>query len=179
MSGQVHRGRELPPYLVLLRVGFALPAALLPRRCALTAPFHPYPGVAAKAVCFLWHFPSTSGLNPAVPDVIRHTALRSSDFPLPASEDAGSDRPVRLPTRFIICEVGWLPSGFRLPGQLALRLGRWFCSRLRRFALLNSSSPQPCRHFQKPAEVQPIMNYRRSHPQSRCSRCGRTNFGPC
>ena len=36
---------ELPPYLVLLRVGFALPAALLPRRCALTAPFHPYPAV--------------------------------------------------------------------------------------------------------------------------------------
>src|SRR5947209_19933591 len=34
---------ELPPYLVLLRVGFALPAALLSRRCALTAPFHPYP----------------------------------------------------------------------------------------------------------------------------------------
>jgi len=34
---------EIPPYLVLLRVGFALPAALLPRRCALTAPFHPYP----------------------------------------------------------------------------------------------------------------------------------------
>src|SRR5881628_2514153 len=33
---------ELPPYLVLLRVGFALPAALLLRRCALTAPFHPY-----------------------------------------------------------------------------------------------------------------------------------------
>jgi hypothetical protein len=33
---------EVPPYLVLLRVGFALPAALLPRRCALTAPFHPY-----------------------------------------------------------------------------------------------------------------------------------------
>src|SRR6185312_15651571 len=33
---------RLPPYLVLLRVGFALPAALLRRRCALTAPFHPY-----------------------------------------------------------------------------------------------------------------------------------------
>ena len=33
-----------------------------------------------------------------LPDVIRHTALRSSDFPLPASEDAKSDRPVRLPT---------------------------------------------------------------------------------
>jgi len=33
---------ELPSYLVLLRVGFALPVALLRRRCALTAPFHPY-----------------------------------------------------------------------------------------------------------------------------------------
>ena len=44
---QLHRDlpnrRELPPYLVLLRVGFALPASLLARRCALTAPFHPYP----------------------------------------------------------------------------------------------------------------------------------------
>ena len=72
--------QEVPPYLVLLRVGFALPAALLRRRCALTAPFHPYPSLAARAVCFLWHFPSNR-LEPAVPDVIRHTALRSSDFP--------------------------------------------------------------------------------------------------
>ena len=32
------------PYLVLLRVGFAMPCALLRKRCALTAPFHPYPG---------------------------------------------------------------------------------------------------------------------------------------
>ena len=31
------------PYLVLLRVGFAMPRALLSGRCALTAPFHPYP----------------------------------------------------------------------------------------------------------------------------------------
>jgi hypothetical protein len=34
---------RIPPYLVLLRVGFALPAASLRRRCAFTAPFHPYP----------------------------------------------------------------------------------------------------------------------------------------
>jgi hypothetical protein len=98
-SGEAFQLRpKLPPYLVLLRVGFALPAALLRQRCALTAPFHPYPGVAAKAVYFLWHLPST-GLEPGLPDVIRHTALRSSDFPPPPSEDAGSDRPVRLPTR--------------------------------------------------------------------------------
>ena len=88
---------EIPPYLVLLRVGFALPAALLRRRCALTAPFHPYLSLAARAVCFLWHFPSSDPALTsagALPDVIRHTALRSSDFPL--SRD--SDRPVRLPT---------------------------------------------------------------------------------
>ena len=87
----------VPPYLVLLRVGFALPAALLPRRCALTAPFHPYLALADGAVCFLWHFPS-NGLEPAVPDVIRHTALRSSDFPLPTPESINSDRPAQLPT---------------------------------------------------------------------------------
>jgi hypothetical protein len=34
------------------------------------------------AVCFLLHWPS-SGLALAVPDVIRHTALGSSDFPPP------------------------------------------------------------------------------------------------
>src|SRR5438045_3745078 len=43
LAAQPAATAELPPYLVLLRVGFALPAALLSRRCALTAPFHPYP----------------------------------------------------------------------------------------------------------------------------------------
>ena len=33
----------MPPYLVLLRTGFTLPLALPQARCALTAPFHPYP----------------------------------------------------------------------------------------------------------------------------------------
>ena len=37
----------------------------------------------AEAVSFLWHWPSMS-LHAHVPDVIRHTALRSSDFPPPA-----------------------------------------------------------------------------------------------
>jgi hypothetical protein len=71
--------RALPPYLVLLHVGFAMPAPLLERRCALTAPFHPCP-VVAEAVYFLWHFPSI-GLDADFPDVIRHTSLWSSDFP--------------------------------------------------------------------------------------------------
>src|SRR5437899_4428549 len=33
-------------------MGFALPAALLRPRCALTAPFHPYPPEARQAVLF-------------------------------------------------------------------------------------------------------------------------------
>ena len=37
-------GSPLVPYLVLLRVGFTLPPRLPEERCALTAPFHPYPG---------------------------------------------------------------------------------------------------------------------------------------
>jgi hypothetical protein len=72
----LHR-RRFPPYLVLLRVGFTLPPVSRPERCALTAPFHPYPGAApacwlgvaldrirrngggvAEAVSFLWHWPS-------------------------------------------------------------------------------------------------------------------------
>src|SRR5215831_18126299 len=89
-----------------------MPASLLRRRCALTAPFHPYP--VAGAVCSLWHFPSV-GLEPDVPDVIRHTALRSSDFPPLASEDARSGRPVRLPTTQLYDAV------FRLPTSLARR----------------------------------------------------------
>ena len=40
----------------------------------------------AEAVSFLWHWPST-GFEARVPDVIRHTALRSSDFPPPADTD--------------------------------------------------------------------------------------------
>ena len=38
----------------------------------------------AEAVYFLWHWPSM-GFEAHVPDVIRHTALRSSDFPPPAT----------------------------------------------------------------------------------------------
>src|SRR5262245_12532296 len=52
-----------PPYLVLLRAGFCLPPVLPRARCALTAPFHPYPSTrrlraSLRAVCFLCHCPS-------------------------------------------------------------------------------------------------------------------------
>ena len=54
--------RTVLPYLVLLRVGFSLPPPLLAARCALTAPFHPYPAacspkrITARANKTAWRF---------------------------------------------------------------------------------------------------------------------------
>ena len=97
------------------------PCVVCPARCIATAAvrsyrtFSPLPSsVKTRAVCFLWHFPS-NGLESALPDVIRHTALRSSDFPLPASEDAGSDRPVQLPTESLYPGIRLSASGSRRP----------------------------------------------------------------
>ena len=93
------RSEELPPYLVLLRVGFALPRRLLAGRCALTAPFHPYPARSPKTLvkprileeragryifCGTFRRPAPHG-GTGLPGVTWHTALWSSDFPLPAS----------------------------------------------------------------------------------------------
>jgi len=88
--------------------------ALLPHLFTLTA-------TEAAAVYSLWHFPS-NGLEPTVPDVIRHTALRSSDFPLstprspskPWRSRQDSDHPVQhqlsLIIRCIAARMG--PSNF-------------------------------------------------------------------
>jgi len=46
----------------------------------------------AEAVSSLWHWPSLS-LETQIPDVIRHTALRSSDFPPPSSPKRKRQRP--------------------------------------------------------------------------------------
>ena len=54
------RAATTDSYLVLLRVGFTLPRSLPTTRCALTAPFHPYPSpmkVRIRAVYFLLHWP--------------------------------------------------------------------------------------------------------------------------
>jgi len=71
--------------------------------CGSRVALRPFPkkrGGVAEAVSFLWHWPS-AGFEAHVPDVIRHTALRSSDFPPPVgfacATPSGSDRPVLLP----------------------------------------------------------------------------------
>ena len=65
------------PYSVLLPVGFAMPPALPPTRCALTAPFHPCragPAISGKEMTGWSGGPFSValslGLHP--PDVIRH-----------------------------------------------------------------------------------------------------------
>ncbi len=60
---------------VLLRVGFTEPALLPRQRWALTSPFHPYflYGKRYISVALAWESPP--------PDVIRHPALWSPDFP--------------------------------------------------------------------------------------------------
>jgi len=65
--------------------------------------FSPLPFVpcGTRAVYFLWHLPSR-GLDAAIPDVIRHTALRSSDFPLPDLLALVRQRPPGLPACLMI-----------------------------------------------------------------------------
>ena len=90
-------------------------SALRRNRCALTAPFHPYRlRLRSTAVCFLLHWPSLR-LEAEIPDVIRHTALRSSDFPPPsdAFRCGGQRSPGRLRTQCTpspskVCKVRFL-----------------------------------------------------------------------
>ena len=79
-----HEGGHLWTGLALLRVGFAVPRLLPCARCALTAPFHPYP-------CGRFIFCGT--FRPALlPARLfkRHTALWSPEVPPPALKLAGS-----------------------------------------------------------------------------------------
>ena len=71
------RGPRLKlPYLALLRMGFtSAPVRYRTGRCALTAPFHPHRFCNRQSVLC-----STFPGSPP-PDVIRHSALCSPDFP--------------------------------------------------------------------------------------------------
>ena len=84
----------MPPYLVLLRVGFTESRCHHRDWCALTAPFHPYQ-TRCTAVIRSVHGPGglfSVALSLGSPplDVIQHPALRSPDFP-PPTWATGSD----------------------------------------------------------------------------------------
>ena len=75
------------PYSVLLQAGLAMPPPSPETRCALTAPFHPYPAPKRQAVCFLWRYPWGRPRR-ALPAAF---SPWSPDFP--PSAEANSDRP--------------------------------------------------------------------------------------
>ena len=76
----------VPPYLLLLQMGFAVPTTSLPSRCALTAPFHPclaHPKVGRGGL-----FSVALSVGSPRLAVSQHHALWSSDFPLASSKVA-------------------------------------------------------------------------------------------
>jgi hypothetical protein len=74
--------KDAPPLFGLAPCGVFPATAIAGGAVRSYRTFSPLPRLRG-AVCFLWHFPSTP-LERRRPDVIRHTALWSSDFPLPA-----------------------------------------------------------------------------------------------
>ena len=74
-------GRRIAFCFVLLRVGFTQPLTLPQERWSLTPPFHPYrPEVGG-------FFSVALAFGSPRPDVIRHPALWSPDFPHPKGRD--------------------------------------------------------------------------------------------
>ena len=111
--------RARRPYLVLLPVGFTLPATLPPPRCALTAPFHPCPEPeGCLAVSSLWHCPWGRPRRPLAATV--HPW--SPDFPPPAPEGFATRRRQQRPS-------GRLTSAIRADVGLTSRA--WPCRRHR------------------------------------------------
>src|SRR5271170_2981754 len=80
---RLHAKGPAPPYSVLLPVGFAVPPALPPARCALTAPFHPCRGKHATRRGGLFSVALSLGSHP--PDVIRHRLSMEPGLSSPAT----------------------------------------------------------------------------------------------
>jgi hypothetical protein len=94
-----------PPYLALLRAGFCLPPVLPRARCALTAPFHPYPPSPAR---FRW-----AGFGAQAPTLFEHSGLEA------CRSEVRARRPADEGGRYIFCATS--PSGCpdrALPGAL-------------------------------------------------------------
>ena len=116
------RGGRFPAYLVLLRVGFTKRFCLRRNRCALTAPFHPYPPLACAGG---WRYilcctgrpealkPPSRTLSGTLPCGVRTFLPRST--PCGAS---GSDHPAA-------CKVSVTQGWWRRRGDLSKVCRRW------------------------------------------------------
>src|SRR5208282_5583306 len=106
-------GRSCSPIWSCSAWGLPCQRALLRPRCALTAPFHPYPPIyLAGGIVFCGTFRETH-FERAPPAVSRHVALWRPDFP-PAG--ALSCKPASD------CPSGKLGSYYAVPRAMAARL---------------------------------------------------------
>src|SRR6202020_1483386 len=80
------------PYSVLLPVWFAMPVPLPDPRCALTAPFHPYPPKPRRAKAG-GSFSVALSLRLPPPDVIRHRMSMEPGLSSPATFRPEWERP--------------------------------------------------------------------------------------
>ena len=102
----------------------------------------------AEAVSFLWHWPSVR-LKAHIPDVIRHTALRSSDFPPPANprvSEESRQRPPGPPASLKFTAVAVLTQASPLisPSTLTICLrssGTSACTESQTMAVLTAKYP--------------------------------------
>jgi hypothetical protein len=86
LPGNRHERSSRRPYSVLLPVGFALPPLLPKTRCALTAPFHPYPSRRDRRPGGLLSVALSLGSPP--PEVIRHRASKEPGLSSPPTGGA-------------------------------------------------------------------------------------------
>ncbi len=103
-AGQARRAAiwvwlRIPPYLVLLRVGFTLPPNVAAGAVRSYRTFSPLPCALRRRRYLLCGTSRLAALKLAIPDVIRHTALRSSDFPLLILRSAAT---AQLPAWFYV-----------------------------------------------------------------------------
>src|SRR3954447_9174974 len=81
------------PYSVLLPVWFAMPFPLPDTRCALTAPFHPYPVRGPERPRTGGSFSVALSLGSPPPDVIRHRMSMEPGLSSPAAFRHLPERP--------------------------------------------------------------------------------------
>lgn len=90
-------------------------------------PAHTITHNGGAAVCFLWRFPSI-GLDANFPDVIRHTALWSSDFPPAGVPKDSGERPSGPAAYLVIISSGATKSASTRPAATALSRARLLSS---------------------------------------------------
>lgn len=91
----------LLPYLALLRTGFALPLMSPPERCALTAPFHPYPESSSGRYIFCGTFLPRHGSMTSIPTLVGTSCPAESGLSSPNTFGAAA-WPCHLKTVYCI-----------------------------------------------------------------------------